>query len=351
MLFTFVLTAAAGHSLGMRPEHSALSQTANFAKLGLLAKTARSDPVKALKDAAAAVDSIMLEAGNATEHISDGDQAILTSVVELVGNIIYGSMNSSHNAAEAAIAAAIADTEQCNSHYAARIAEGGDLYGLQKGAIDNQNDLNVLKATVAAKTEVNNTKWSELSNHMSMIQAPPACAELPARTKSALDVYFGKSDYVNWYTAVQANYAIVNSAFEAADADLTAALQAYDEGLAQRDTSYCDWKAELEAGCGLFNRSFQTKKEAYVVTLKPALEKDAQARIEAYKAGQTIIAQINFLLGLSADSAPPTNIDTSLYELQFPTLPVQGSCVLDVLDDAIWVPTASCDGPGGPGKP
>jgi len=351
MLFTFVLTAAAGHSLGMRPEHSALSQTANFAKLGLLAKTARSDPVKALKDAAAAVDSIMLEAGNATEHMSDDDQALLTSVVDLIDKTIYGSMDSSHNADEAAIAGAIADAEQCNSGYAARIAEGGDLYGLQQGAIGFQNVLNGLQDTVDAKTEVNNTKWSELSSHMSMIAAPPACAELPERTKPALDVYFEKSDYVNWYTAQQASYAVVNSAFETNDADLTTALQAYAVGLAQRDTSYCDWKTELEAGCGLFNGCFQSKSDAYLVTLKPALEEDMQARIEAYKAGQTIIAQVNFLLGLSADSAPPSNIDTSRYELQFPPLPAQGSCVLEVMDDAIWVPTVSCAPAGGPGKP
>ena len=89
---------------------------------------------------------------------------------------------------------------------------------------------------VDAKTKVNNTKWSERSSHMSMIAAPPACAELPERTEPALDVYFEKGDVVQWYTAQQASYTVVNSASEAADADLTTALQAYAVGLVQRDT-------------------------------------------------------------------------------------------------------------------
>jgi len=352
MLFTFVLVAATGHSFGLRPEHSALSQTANTAKFGLLAKTARSGPIEALKDAAAVVESIMLEAGNATDHMSDANQALLTSVVELIRKTIYGSFDSSHNTDTTSIADAIANFELCNSNYAARIAEEGDLYQLQQHTITYQNNLNDQQDIVDAKNEVNNTKWDALSLHMSMIGAPTACAALPDRNKAALDVYFESSDYANWYTNQQESYGVVNSAFDSANAALTTALHLYAVKNTERETSYCDWKRELDSGCVLFEHCLESQSNAYVKVLKPALEGDMTDRIEAYKAGQTTIHLIEYLLGLSADSAPPTDIDTSRYQLQFPPLPAQGSCKLEVLDEDFWDPTiTSCPGNDGPGKP
>jgi len=351
MLFTFVLVAATGHSFGLRPEHSALSQTANTAKFGLLAKKARSAPIEALKDAAAAVESIMLEAGNATDHMSDEDQALLTNVVDLISKTIYGSLDSSHNVDVTSIADAINNAGLCNSNYVVRIAEGGDLYQLQQNTIVYQNDLNDHQTIVNAKNEVNNTRYSALLQHMSMISAPPTCSALPEKTKLALDVYFESSDYANWYNSQKASYTVVNSAFDTANADLTTALNLKGVKNAERETSYCDWKKELVAGCTKFQECFETEEDAYEKTLKPALEGDMTDRIEAYKAGETTIHLIEYLLGLSADSAPPTDIDTSRYQLQFTPLPAQGTCKLEVLDEGIWVPTIICPEPPTPAPP
>jgi len=342
MLFTFVLVAATGHSFGLRPEHSALSQTTNTAKFVLLATTARSAPIKALKDAAAVVESIMLEAGNATEHMSEANQATLTSVVELISTTIYGSLDSSHNTDLTLIDDAIKSCVLCNSNYAARIAEAGDLYQLQQNTIVHQNQLNDKKAFVDAKTEVNNTKWNALSNHMGMIAAPPACAALPDRNKPALDMYFASSAYVNWYGGQKATYDTVNGAFDIANAALTTAVNQYGVKFVERQTSYCDWKGSLQTGCEHFNQCFESEEKAYVDILKPALEGDMTDRIEAFKAGQTTVHLIKYLLGLEEDSAPPTDIDTSRYQLTFPPSPEQGSCKLDVLDTANWVPPVVC---------
>jgi len=345
-MFAFLLAAGLCHAFGVRPEVG-ISRATKIVRLGeKVAGAASSDAsnsVQLLQAAAGIVQSILAESGNATEHMSDEDQVLLKAVIPLIAKTIYGSMNSSHHADETAISRAITDVGQCNLDYPARIAEGGDLFNLLTTAKKYQKTLDLLQDDVDVKTAANATTWKALQTHISWIGASPECGTVPSEPiKDRFDLFFEESQYVIWYLAKQAAYEPVREAFEDADAALTAALQAYAVGWTNRETAYCAMRDEFEAGCKLFNSCFDKTSKAYLNDLVPVLKEDMHARMAAYKAGETIIAQIEFLLGLSTESEPPTDIDTSLYELQFPPLPVQETCETEVLDSDIWEPVPNC---------
>jgi len=73
----------------------------------------------------------------------------------------------------------------------------------------------------------------------------------------------------------------------------------------------------------------------------PRVQADMDSRIEVFKAGETIIHQINFLFGDAASQETPP-VDTTRFELAFPQLPPRGECNLDILDSSVWVPTVTC---------
>merc|ERR1719384_940317 len=282
-----------------------------------------------------------MEQGPLEGQAVDEDRELLLSVIDLVEKSIYSSMDASHQADEAALAEAIHTASQCNVDIEVRQSAQGDLGILHQQVQDKQQELNRLQGVVDDKTEVNNTKWAEFDSHMQMISPAPACPGLPARTMPALDVFFEKSEYSIWFLAQKASYTVVRDAFKAADADLKDAIHAYDVQKAVRDVQYCDWKSELEAACAAFDTCFSEKSDFYTNTLVPRVTADMNSRIEVKKAGDTVIHQINFLLGAAAEQDTPT-IDTSRYQIDFPTLPPRGDCDLAPLDADEWVPTVTC---------
>jgi len=157
----------------------------------------------------------------------------------------------------------------------------------------------------------------------------------------SLDVYFEKSDYVVWYAHQQAAYENARGKYLDADAALAAALEAFNLQRALRDTEYCDWKNALEAACASFDQCYEEKSDEYNKVIVPRVQADMDSRIEVFKAGETIIHQINFLFGDAASQETPP-IDTSRFELAFPQLPPKGECNLEILDSSVWVPTVTC---------
>jgi len=346
MLFTSLVWVAVCTSFGMRPGTKHYT-AASWSRLGEVVASAAhskgSKSLESLKTAASIVKSIMLQQGNATEHMSEDDKILLDSVIDMIGKSIYGSMDSSHQTDVAAVQAALDAVSQCNSDIAARLGGGGDLNKLYLGVVGYQNGLNDLQGDVDAKTEVNNTKMVELQRHINNIGNSPDCADFPdSPTKLKADNFFTGSEYVDWYTSRQGAYAPFAEAFETADANLEDALAAYAVGLAERNVAYCDWKLELEGGCETFDQCYKDKVHYYNNEMKPALQQDMNVRIDAYKAGQTIIAQIQFLLGESTESVPPTDIDTSRFQVNFLPVPAKGECSLSPLDSVDWVPLPEC---------
>jgi len=134
---------------------------------------------------------------------------------------------------------------------------------------------------------------------------------------------------------------VVRDAFVAADSALEDAIQAYNIQKAVRDVQYCDWRSELEAACAAFDVCFSEASDFYTNTLVPRVTSDMNSRIEVKKAGDTLIHQINFLLGAVAEQETPA-IDTSRYEIEFPKLPAKGLCDLSPLDADEWQPPVSC---------
>jgi len=351
MLSILLVAAALGQCAAVRPERlgaKVVSQVATIADLlepvrAMAHSTRPIDRLAAFKAANGIVNKILLQSGNATKHMSESEQELLQKVVDLMESSIYASMDSSHKADESALGAAISDIEKCSSDIANRLAATGDLGRMHQSVRTKQSDLNDLQAVVDEKTAANTSAWEAFALHMSLIANPPEVPSFPARTMGALDVYFEKSPFCLWFTQQQEAYVVKRDAFVAADKALKEAIAAYDVKKAMRDVQYCDWKTELEEGCGAFEDCYSTKSDFYTKELKPRVTTDMQARIENFKAGETLVQQIKFLLAKSTSRETPT-VDSSRYEVDFPPVPDQGTCDLSPLTSSEWVPTVQCEG-------
>jgi len=345
MLFTFLVAAAACQSFALRPEHGRAVLTRDVSKVSDLVSSLKSSNPKeslmALKTATGIMDSILMQAGNATDHLSDDDAKLLRSVIELVETSIYGSMDSSHGADESALGMAISQIEQCNADLTHRLGADGDLGALHKSVSEKQAELNRLRGEMDSANATRESEWERFSTHMTMIREPESCPALPSRTMPALDVFFEKSEYSVWFAAAQAEYVAHRDAFVAADDALKAAVQAYNLQKARRDTQYCDWKRELEQSCENFETCFRERSRYYTDELTPRVQSDMASRIEAFKSGETLVQQVKFLLGDSPTRETPA-VDTSRFVVNFPALPDKGECDLSPLDSAEWVPTPDC---------
>jgi len=158
-----------------------------------------------------------------------------------------------------------------------------------------------------------------------------------------LDVYFEDSAYSTWFAHQQAAYTAARGLYSAADAALDDALNKYNIQKAVRDTQYCDYKAELEAACESFDQCYVDKSDDYNKRIVPTVQGDMNQRIELFKAGETLVHQIKFLLAEEASQETPP-IVASRYELAFPDLPAKGECDLGPLAASTWVPVPNCNG-------
>jgi len=356
MLLKFVSVLAVCQA--MRPELRRASASISLAQVSNLATSlSSSDNLAAVKSAADIVDKILdeyhssehpseravifAEMANATEHMSEQDQELLRSVIDLVETTIYGSMDQSSAADQMSLNNAVQDTELCNTEIAQRQSVDGDLGAMKEQTKGRQTELDRLQGVVDEKTAANASAWEALSLHMGMISDPPNCPGLPARTMPALDVYFESSEYSIWYSAQQSAYNSERDGFVAADEALQEAIAAFSIQLAMRNTQFCDYKDELVAACAAFDLCFSEKQAFYTDELTPRVLTDMNSRIEAFKAGENLVHQVKFLLGDVPNQEAP-EADPSRYQLSFPLLPAKGVCDLTVLDDGIWVPAPEC---------
>jgi len=197
---------------------------------------------------------------------------------------------------------------------------------------------------VDAAIIVNETEWRKFFMYMQQIVEAPDCPVFPPKPRKmpALDVYFKDSAYVDWFTHNQGGYYDARQKYLDADAALQAAIEAFNKQRALRDVQYCDWKAELLEACAEFDACYASRSDLYTKIIVPRIRNDMNARIEIYKAGETLIHQVNFLLGeVESQETPP--VDTGRYQLDYPVLVPKGECDLDILDAAYWVPTPECD--------
>jgi len=328
------------HSFAMRPEVKSGSVA-----LARLSETIRGHPAGDMASITAAstiVNDIMLEAGNATEHLSEGAQQTLKEVMKMIKVNMYGSMNDAHGDDKRALADQITKLLECNADIAALQSSTGLLGKLQQAATEAQYELNRLNGIVEEKTVVNNTKWSEFQNHMDYMQAPPECEALPARTMPTLDQFFEVSLYSIWFAREQPRYFKKRDEWLAAHAALKEAIEAYNVQKAKLDVHYCDWKRELEAACARFDQCWSTNSEYYSNELIPRVRTSMHNRVEIYKAGETLIAQIEFLLALK-DSSETGDVDGSIYTVAFPALPQKEVCDLSPLTSSVWNPPITCE--------
>jgi len=300
------------------------------------------DNMAAITAASTIVNNIMVEAGNATEHLSSENQDTLRRVLETIRGSMYGSMNRAHNGDKKDLAHAIDHLLECNTDIVALQSSTGAVGKLREAASEAQYELNRLNGIVEKKTDINSTTWNAFQLHMDLIQTPPDCPALPVRTMPTLNVYFKESRYSMWFASQQPKYFKVRDEWLVAHAALKEAIEAYNIQKAKLDVHYCDWKRELDAACGRFDKCWSERSDYYSNELIPRVSSSMHMRIEAYKAGETLIVQIEFLLALK-DSSETGDVDGSIYNVDFAALPQKEVCDKSLLTSSIWDPPITCE--------
>lgn len=289
------------------------------------------------------------QSDNTQMDISDEDKKALQDIIGIIQGSIYGTMDSSHQEEEQELGASLAVVSGCNSGIAARLADDGDI-GVLSGRADHSHiEHTHIADDVEDKTQVRDTKRSELEAHKEQTPPAPECSNLPtSKTDAAWDAYFEFSAHAAWFQTQQAAYLSKREAVAQAELVLSNATDEYDLAQVRLDTEYCDWKSTLTAGCDSFNTCYGDASESFD-NLKTRLQSNMDERIQAYKSGETIIAHIKVLLG-SAATVETVNVDESRFRLAFPETPERGACDVAVLAEPRWGSLTCPEGSDQPGK-
>lgn len=341
MMFSLVTAGVAMQSFALRPQ---TSMTAHASIAGLV-ESLEANPTEGMsfiKAASSVVDEIMLQTGNATGHLDDGQELTLEQVIVLVRKQMYKSMEADHDRDVLDLKAAIRAIEQCNFGIEARQSATGDLGRIHQEAIELQYEANRLQGVVDERRQENDTMWEKFEDHMMMISEPPPCPSLPSpRSQGTLDVYFASSPYSLWWTARRSPYFARRDDYLAADEALREAIEALNIHRVSLEIKYCDWKTELKAACADFDRCFAETSGYYSNTLVPRVQRAVHKRSEIYKAGELLIVQVEFLLARRESREAP-EADASHFQIDFPAVPNKALCDLTPLQSDTWNPPIDC---------
>jgi len=325
--------------LALRPQHS---NSASFVRLAESLSVGATDEMTFLQDASSAVNDILLQAGNATEHLTPEDQSLLESVKKIIKDDMYGSMRQAQEGDEADLAMLWNNIKECNVNIKARQSSSGDLGMIHNEARQLQIELDRLRGIVDEKTHDNDTYWNKFDLHMQMISDPPACPDFPnPRGMAQLDIYFKMSGYSTWWTSARGPYHSSRDLFLAADEALRQAIAAYNIHQAKLIVKFCDYKVELEAACESYDTCYASAVELYnekVAGVKITVAKN----LEIVKAAETLLAQVRFLLAQQKDRETPA-YSTSEWEVTYKAVPEKTLCDESTLTAPIWKPPIKCE--------
>jgi len=337
MLFSTLAVAAALPGLALRPQHS---NSASFARLAETLSAGVTDEMTFLKDASSVVNDVLLQAGNATEHLSEEDQDLLQDVKRVIREM-YGSMKGQMSDLKIERDKLWNDINECNADIDARQSSTGDLGKSHKEAYDMQTELNRLQGVVDVKTHDNDTAWAAFDLHMQTMGDSPGCKAWPnPRGMAQLDVYFEKSLYSAWWSASREEYYPPRDAYLAADAALRKAIQEYNIHKAKLDAKYCDYKAELEAACASYEQCYHSAVAKYNSKVAE-IEARVAKNLEIVKAAETLLAQVRFLLAEQKTRETP-EYDTAGWQVASKAVPPMTKCDLSTLTSTHWTPPIKC---------
>jgi len=338
MLFSMLTVAAALPSLAVRPQQS---NSATLARLADTLSTGTSDELTFLEEASSTVNDILLQAGNATEHLSAADQGLLEEVKRLIKDDMYGSMKTKRDGMVTEMNRRYKAIGLCNADIDARQSDTGDLGLLHKEARLLQTQLNHLQEVVNEKTHDNNTQWGHFDDHMQTMGDAPACPDFPnPRGMATLDVYFKQSLYSIWWTAARSPYYSHRDRYLEADEALRQAIAAFNIHKAKLDVKYCDYRVELEAACASYDQCYASAVEAYNGQVAD-IKADVPKNLAIQKAAETLLAQVRFLLAQQKNRDTPP-YDTSVWEVAYKAVPGKTLCDLSTLTTG-WSHVINCD--------
>lgn len=349
-MFSLLFTAGLGVCSCLRPEVSQHTAT-SIARLGEAIATATRDGyvegMASLQEAVDIAHSVMMQAENKTAFLSDADRDTLTVIIGIIEDKLLGLLSNSTQRDQNFINGALQEIAQCNSDMEAFVkTAGGGVFTLAGKVGDLQSELNVLEQTRSDKAKAETDEFDDLKDRLTLISGStvPACNG-DYTTIELANIFFQSSPYVTWYESNQQNWQADYTAWDIAVQEHTAAFNSYTIKRVERDTTYCDFVVEERGACERHQECYERNKRFFSEELTVELSSDMSLRVDAYKAGKTVVAMLNYLLANETIALPDVNlsaIDVTDITLNFGTPPDAADCQATI--DGTLDPEPTCKG-------
>lgn len=347
LFFAFV----ASPGIAVRPERAHKADTAAsvsgrvaaLADLAKAAATQTSDPAAGLTSAQSLVEGLTKD-GNATEHMSSENLAVLNEVIKIINSTIYASMDADHRSDKKSLADAVDAMSSCHETLTDRQSPSGDIGGLEEDAFASQLEQNRLSDDLDKKKAENETAWNALVAHMGGLQAGQ-CTSLPnKRTTTNLDSYYADNSatdqFIAQYIAQKKVYEEKRDAQMTSKTALEKAQTQFDSNRQLLRSQFCDWKRVLVSACSGYDTCYASKSKL-LSDLIERVAANKKSRMDVFRAGENIVAHIKFLIG-KGQKIEAVDVDAKRYELEMPKVPEKETCDVSGLTDSRWKPAIDC---------
>jgi len=272
--------------------------------------------------------------GNATAHLEDNETALLESVIELINNVMYESMQLDHDSNQIEIDTALEVIENCTGDMQASFTN--KVAPLKTTALAANSTHRNCRVIESNKHAAVGEAVAALDNWIDNTDEPPAInvweTDAQLRTLVFFKEFFSSCEYCDWFTAGQSSFTAFKDAHDDALDAFANQTASCNTNQASFELSYEEWQEAVNETCeeDCYDDavvSYNAKK-AQVVTR-------VDSREEIYSAGETIKGKIACLLAISPSSCEDPVINPDRWDMNYGQVPDKEIC--DMSGVTHWV--------------
>lgn len=299
--------------------------------------------VTVLEEAEAMISDLTSD-GQPPSLSADTIEALQGIIAKIEGQMI-AEMTAGHNGEVAELQSAARAVSACNDALRVALTPGGSIGESEQKSVDHQTAFTTAIEQVSLKDSQQTAASAAFVAHMESIQTMPICAAFPATpVEEVWASYFSARPDLAVFDQQKAtweeqrdSYKQAKAAFEAASLTAAAAKGALQD-------SFCNTIAVTLAGCREL-KTCRANAMAEFEVVKAKAEDNAKLRVDAFAAGQVVIAQVKRILGEPATDDAPTHS----FDMAIPVLEPQDDCSTEpFVGKPIWedfLVVAECEVP------
>lgn len=273
--------------------------------------------------------------GNATAHLEDNDTDLLQSVIELINETMYGSMQLDHDSNQIEINTALAAIENCTGAMQTSFTE--DVAPLKTTALADNSTHRSCRVNESNKHAAVGEARAAVEHWIDNTTEPPAIktweTNAQDRTVKFFTAYFKDCAYCDWFTAGQSSFTTVKDAYDDAVDALAGQTASCNDSQVSFETSYELWQEKVNTTCKEYEEYCYDDANVSYNVKKAQVVSRVDSRKDIYLAGETIIDKIQCLLATGSCDTPVINPDR--WDMNYGQVPDKEIC--DMSGVTHWV--------------